>query len=107
MGAVFHQGQKLDRREGCCHPRLAGLFTEGQGVLRLIGHIQAASIQADDAPLAEPGTLGVGGGDGLDDLIVQLPDRFPSQANTGLGNAGPDGHLGIHGFASKPLDAFH
>jgi hypothetical protein len=80
--------------------RLASLgFAEGVSIFRLVGNVQRAAIEADQAPMPIPGTLGGLRGDGLDDLVVELTQRLPSQPDSSLGDAGPHRHLRFHGLA--------
>jgi len=106
MGAALDQGDETDLRIGAGAPGGGGATELGLDG-RVLGDIQGAAVDADDAPLAIPGPRSLWRGNGMDDLIVKALEGLPTEAGAGLGDGRLPGDMQLVRGALQPAEAFH
>ena len=79
---------------------------EGLVVLRRIGDVQPAAIQADQSPLSIPTTLGALLGNGAYHRIIESLQWLGPQAASGLRDARFSGHFHFRRRVQQPLHTF-
>ncbi len=104
MRAVFHQRDEADLRKGAFAVAGAGP-AEGRFQRRVVGDIERAAVEADEAPALEPSALGRRRGDGPHQFVVQAAQRLGAEPGAGLRNAGFSGHLQRRRRVAQPTDA--
>ena len=105
VGAVLQQGYKANLRISA--GTAAGPRTrESIFVDLLVGHVEGAAIQAHQPPLPVPGAPRIAHGDRLNQLIVQLPHRLPTQPRAGLRDPRLARHPHSRRWIAKPLHPF-
>ena len=92
MRAVFHQGDEADLRIGAFAVARAGP-AEGGLERWLVGDVERAAVEADQAPMLEPGALGRRRRDRPHRLVVQAAHGLLAEPRASLRNAGFSGHL--------------
>src|SRR5271156_1562466 len=86
MRAVLHQGDEADLRIGAF--AMAGARpAEDSLQRRFVGDVERAAVEADQAPMLEPGALGRGRRDGPHRLVVQTPHGLVAEPRARLRNA--------------------
>src|SRR5918993_1758423 len=84
--AVLDQGHEAELREGALAPARLGAPERGT-VLPGISDVEAGPVQADEAPLTVPGTLGGARRQRVRQTLVQAAQRRLAQAGAGLRDA--------------------
>ena len=75
-------------------------------VALLVGNIEGAAIHAHQTPLPIPGALARSPRDGLDHLIMELPQRGGSQPRPRLGDPRVARHSQLYSRLGQPLQPF-
>src|SRR3990170_2784427 len=102
MGSVLDQGYKPQLWKGATSPagRRPG---ESLFIFLLVGNVQRAAIETDQAPAPIPSAFRRFNGDWFHNIIVQLLDRLPPQARTRLRDTRFAGYLDYRSRSRKPL----
>ncbi len=111
FGAKQHMRAVLDQRHEAqlwkgAHSATRSRATKGLVIGALVGDLQGAAIHAHQPQATVPSPLGGGHGNRLDQRVVQLLQRFPPQAPTGLRDARVAGDLERDRRVQQPLHAF-
>src|SRR5208337_546252 len=103
--SILDQGYEPQLRKGAI-ATAGGRPLKSFLVSLLVGDIQRAPVQADGMPTLVPSTFSRFHRDRLYNFVVQLPNRFPSQACTSLRDSRFASHLDNRIRSHKPLDSF-
>jgi hypothetical protein len=105
MRAVLHERDEAKLREGAVPPAGARP-AKRRRVVRFIGHIQRAAVQAHQPQSVIPRPFARRTGDRLHHLVMQLAHHFPAQARARLGDPGPTSDLDPDRGTEQPLHTF-